>query len=101
MEAEKPLLYGDISLKSYSLTSNKSNKYQINFNIREINNLYLQAQEENTNIPKNFEGIFSLETIKQNQFFYIYNSINEIMDEIFPLIDNGKAELKKTIISLI
>ena len=94
MDAPKPIFLNDI-LKKYSLTSNKSKKYQINFIIKEKDNLYLQAQEEESLTQKCFQGIFSLQTIKENQFFYIYNSINEILDELFPLIENGKAELKE------
>ena len=92
---ETPNLIEDVPLKNYSLTSNKSNKYQINFFNRQGNNLYIKTQKEGNLTPKNYEGIFSLEKIKENQFFYIYNSLNEILDEIFPLIENGKAELKE------
>ena len=89
-----------IFVKKYSLISDNLNKYQIYFLIRK-NNLYIKAQEEISTIKKKYEKIISLEAIKQNPYFYSYNSINEILDVIFPLIDNGKSELKGDFNSLI
>jgi len=93
MEAPKPTTQDKI-IKRYSLTSDKLKKYQISFGERD-NNLYIQAQEEEGFLKHMYEGLFSLEKIKENKFFNIYNSINEIFEELFPLIETNKAELKE------
>lgn len=93
MEAPNPTTQDKI-LKKYTLTSDKLKKYQINFGEMD-NNLYIQAQEEEGCLKQMYEGLFSLDKIKENKFFYIYNSINEIVEELFPLIDADKAELKE------
>ena len=85
----------DKIVKNYSLSSDKSKKYNITFIERE-NNLYIKAEEDNNMIiKKNYEGLFSMEKLKENKFLYMYNSLNEILDELFPLIDEGKTELKE------
>ena len=48
------------------------------------------------NILKNlYEGNFTLEALKNNKFLSIYSSLDEILDELNPLIDEGKSELKE------
>ena len=93
MEAPKPATQDKI-IKKYSLTSDKLKKYQITF-VGKDNNLYIQAQEEQGFLKYMYEGLFSLEKIKENKFFNIYNSINEIFEELIPLIETNKAELKE------
>lgn len=41
----------------------------------------------------NFEERHSLESIKKNPFFNYYESIDEILEELFSLIDNKKIKL--------
>ena len=40
-----------------------------------------------------YEEKFSLESIKKNPFFSYFESIDEILEEIFSLIDNKKYNL--------
>ena len=81
-------------LKKFSLTSDKSKKYEIMFN-EKANNLQIQCQEESNMIKNTYEGVFTLETLKKNKFLSIYDSFDDILDELNPLIDEGKSELKE------
>ena len=44
-------------------------------------------------MKKFFESEYSLETIKKNKAFAFYETIEEILSELFPLIDEGKIHL--------
>ncbi len=80
--------------KEFELTSNKNN----NFKIRLINNFSgLLIKSDNINeINKQFyETLFPLEKIKENKAFAFYESIDEILSELFPLIDEGKVILNE------
>ena len=44
-------------------------------------------------MKKFFESEYSLEKIKKNKAFVFYETIEEILSELFPLIDEGKIHL--------
>ena len=80
--------------KEFELTSNKNN----NFKIRLINNFSgLLIKSDNINeINKQFyETLFPIEKIKENKAFAFYESIDEILSELFPLIDEEKVILNE------
>ena len=80
--------------KEFELKSNKNNI----FKIRLINNLsgLLIKSDNNNEINKQFyETLFPIEKIKENKAFAFYESIDEILSELFPLIDEGKVILNE------
>ena len=78
--------------KKFSITSNKNNIYEIRL-INEISYLLIKASYNNMIQILQFEEKFPLEQIKKNPFFGYFESIDEILDELFPLIDNKKFNL--------
>ena len=80
--------------KEFELKSNKNNI----FKVRLINNLsgLLIKSDNNNEINKQFyETLFPIEKIKENKAFAFYESIDEILSELFPLIDEGKVILNE------
>ena len=78
--------------KTITITSNKNNLYEIKL-INEIAYLLIKASNNNSLQALKFEEIFSLEYIKKNPFFSYFESIDEILEEIFSLLDNKKVNL--------
>ena len=78
--------------KKFSITSNKNNIYEIRL-INEISFLLIKASYNNSLQIIQFEEKFPLEQIKKNPFFGYFESIDEILDELFPLIENKKFSL--------
>ena len=78
--------------KKFSITSNKNNIYEVIL-INEISHLLIKASYNNMIQIIQFEEKFLLEQIKKNPFFCYFESIDEILDELFPLIDNKKFSL--------
>ena len=96
MEAPKPTINDEIKNKekTFEITSNKGKKYVISFKNNGTTLLITSIYDDS--IRKIFyESFYSLEKIKENKAFYIYDSIDEILSELFPLIDEGKTKLNE------
>ena len=78
--------------KTIEITSNKNNLYKIIL-INEESSLLIKAKFVDSILTLNFEERYSLESIKKNPFFNYYESIDEILEELFSLIDNKKIKL--------
>ena len=78
--------------KTIEITSNKNNLYKIIL-INEESSLLIKAKFVDSIQTLNFEERHSLESIKKNPFFNYYESIDEILEELFSLIDNKKIKL--------
>ena len=78
--------------KSFQITSNKNNLFEVIL-INEEPHLLIKASFNSSIQIINFEEKFSLETIKKNPFFNYYESIDEILEELFSLIENKKVSL--------
>ncbi len=50
---------------------------------------------------KQSENIYTLEKGKENKEFYIYDSINEILSKIFPIIEEDKMNICEEIFKLL
>ena len=102
MEAPKPTINDEIKNKekTFEITSNKGKKYVISFKNNGTTLLITSIYDDS--IRKNFyESFYSLEKIKENKAFYIYDSIDEILSELFPLIDEGKTKINEESNSII
>ena len=96
MEAPKPTTNCEVKNKekTFETTSNKGNKYITTFKNNGTNLLITSIYDDI--IRKNFyESLYSLEKIKENKAFYIYDTIDEILSELFPLIDEGKTKINE------
>ena len=78
--------------KIIELYSNLGNKFVVNF-INKSTILFISSVFDNGIVKKFFESEYSLEKIKKNKAFVFYETIEEILSELFPLIDEGKIHL--------
>ena len=78
--------------KYFQITSNKNNLFEVIL-INEEPHLLIKASFNSSIQIINFEEKFSLETIKKNPFFNYYESIDEILEELFSLIENKKVSI--------
>ena len=102
MEAPKPTTNCEVKNKekTFETTSNKGNKYITTFKNNGTNLLITSIYDDI--IRKNFyESLYSLEKIKENKAFYIYDTIDKILSELFPLIDEGKTKINEESNSII
>ena len=79
--------------KNIELTSDKSHKFKITF-INEISSLKIKCIYENElKISKSYISNFNLDKIKENKFFLAYESIDEILSDLFKIIDEKMKDL--------
>ena len=78
--------------KKIEITSNIGNQFIVNFKYNSII-LFISSLFDNGITQEFFESEYSLEKIKQNKAFAFYETIEEIISEWFPLIDEGKIHL--------
>ncbi len=96
MDAPKPTTIFELKNKekTFETTTNKGNKFVTTFKNNGTTLLITSIYDDN--VRKNFyESLYSLEKIKENKAFYIYESIDEILSELFPLIDEGKTKINE------
>ena len=96
-EAPKPAEQSIISIinkqKNLELISDKSHKFKISF-INEGTYLKIICTCENElKILHSYESNFKLEKIKENKLFYFYESIDEVLSDLFKIIDEKHKEL--------
>ena len=78
--------------KVVELTSNMGNKFIVNF-INKNTLLFISLIQDNGIEKKFFESNYTLEKIKENKAFGFHESIEEILSELYPLIDEGKIHV--------
>ena len=96
MEAPKPTTQMIIKYKEkeFELKSNKNNIFKIRL-INNLSGLLIKADNNNEINKQFYETLFPIEKIKENKAFAFYESIDEILSELFPLIDEGKVILNE------
>ena len=90
---EAPIPINIIGEKTFELISNKGNKFIITFRNIKSASLFISAIFDDGIIKIFYENDFSLEKIQSNKAFSNYDKIDEILEELFPLIDKGKINL--------
>ena len=79
--------------KIFGLTSNKGKKFIFTFKNIKSFILCISAVFDDWVVKTSFETEFPLEKIQENKAFSIYDTLDEILVELFPLIDEGKIHL--------
>ena len=90
---EAPIPINIINEKSFELNSNKDNKFILTFKNIKSASLFISAVLECEYIKIFYENEYSLEKIKENKAFISYDKIDEILAELFILIEQGKIHL--------
>ena len=90
---EAPTIKEDKSQKTFDLKSNKGNKYIFTFKNIKSTSLLIEALFDDGIVKTFFESEFTLEKVKENKAFISYDTIDEILEELFPLIDENKIHL--------
>ena len=93
-EAPKPAEKSIINKqKNLELISDKSHKFKISF-INEGTYLKITCIYENElKICSKYSSNFKIEKIKENKFFYFYESIDEVLSDLFKIMDEKYKEL--------
>ena len=78
--------------KEFEIISNKKNQFNIKF-INQGTDLIIKGFYNNEIQIKEYEDKFSIEKIKENKVFNYYETIDEILEELFPLINEQKVKL--------
>ena len=81
------------SQKTFKLKSNKGNKFLFIFKNIKSTSLLINSIFDDGVVKTFFEKEFTLDKIKENKAFLSYDTIDEILEELFPLIDEGKIHL--------
>ena len=84
---------GDLKEKIKELTSNEGNKFVISFKNKDSSSLFISAVFDDGIVKTFYESDFPLEKIKENKAFGFYDTIEEILGELFPLIEEDKIHL--------
>jgi len=80
------------SQKAYSINSDKNTPF--NINVRNYSSyIEIQAQYKDNMKKNEFRGKFSLEKLKLNKFLSIYDSIDEIYDELIHEFSKNNPQL--------
>ena len=81
------------SQKTFKLKSNKGNKFLFIFKNIKSTSLLINSIFDDGVVKTFFETEFTLDKIKENKAFLSYDIIDEILEELFPLINEGKIHL--------
>ena len=94
MDAPKPSYQTQIKNKEkvFELISNKGNYYIITL-MNKQSSLFITAVLNHDINKRFYENNISLESLKENKAFAFYESIDEILSELFPLIDKGNVRI--------
>ena len=90
---EAPTIKNDKNQKTFELTSDKGNKYIFIFKNIKSTSLLIEALFDDGIVKTFFESEFTLEQVKENKAFLSYDTMDEILEELFPLIDENKIHL--------
>ena len=84
--------------RSFQILSDKNNKFSIKI-YNELDIIILNAKKIDINDIKNneYENQILISELKNHKFFYICETINDVLDELFNLIDNKKYTLEENI----
>ncbi len=82
------------SMQNITIISDKNNNFIINFKNNDSSSLYIDAYFQNEITKKEFENNFSLEDLKNNKYLSLFDSINDIYEEIISIINKNIKEVK-------
>ena len=73
--------------------SNKNNSYEITMSSDSCTSIFLQAVQINDDLHKIFSNNFTLEKIKENKYFYQFDDLKDICEELSERIKVNKISL--------
>ena len=79
--------------RTFELFSDKENKFIFNFTNKNSTSLLISSIFDDGIVKTFYEKEFSLEKVKENKAFALYDTIDEILEELFPLIDEEKVHI--------
>ena len=99
MSCPSPTPICENTIENFEAVSDKNNKFQIVLK-NKSNSLIISCQMNDTLINHYYEKCFSMEEIQKNKYFYQFDTITEIINEILlknetkkPLIKEGDNEI--------
>ena len=87
--------------KIFELISDKGNKFIITFKTVKSSSLIITAIFDDGIIKEFYEAEFTIEKIKENKAFIIYDTIEEILAELVPLTEEKKVHIIEEELNLI
>ena len=78
--------------KIFEITSEKNRKFTISFS-QDINTVKINGSYQENSILFDYEGTQALENLKRFKTFRGFDSLEEILDEIYNFIDNKKIKI--------
>ena len=84
--------------RTFQITSDKKNKFNVKI-YNELELIIINAKKINSDDIKNneFENQILISELKHHKFFSICENLNDVLDELFNLIDNKKYSLEENI----
>ena len=79
--------------KSFSIKSDKNRSFSLDIQNKK-SSIYIYASTQNEIQKNEFEKDFSLKDLKENKYFSLFDSIDEIYDEIINFISTKTSEIK-------
>ena len=81
-------------IKSFTITSDKNRTFNINFQNKSSSSLYIYAYFQNEITKIEYENNFSLEGLKDNKYLSLFDTINDIFEEIISILNKNLKEVK-------
>ena len=83
----------DAPKKTFSIKSDKNTSFTLDIQNKK-SSIYLHAFTQNEFQKKDFDKDFSLKDFKENKYFSLFDSIDEIYDEMINFISTKTSEIK-------
>ena len=80
-------------IKSFTITSDKNRTFNINFQNKSSSSLYIYAYFQNEITKIEYENNFSLEGLKDNKYLSLFDTINDIFEEIISILNKNLKEV--------
>ena len=81
-------------IKSFTITSDKNRTFNINFQNKSSSSLYIYAYFQNEITKIEYENNYSLEGLKDNRYLSLFDTINDIFEELISILNKNLKEVK-------
>jgi len=92
---DKPAPIHQNLIKNINIISDKNQEFNIIIQNEETNSMLITATLNNNFIKKKYSQKYILSNLTSNKYFTLFENINEILEEIFHLIDMKKPILQE------
>ena len=106
MESLPTSLKQELNFKlEVEINSNKNNSFGVKFSANSYSYLLIEAKQKNDNfMNKTYSNKFTIDKIKENKYFYMFDDLKEICNELSERLKTNEIKLienKKNLILLI